>query len=195
MSEEKEIPQKKINWTSEKIMSTSALFISVISVIALIYQSYLAREENKLIQTQQSAAVLPHLNQWVSNYNDSFKFVIGNKGVGPAFIDDVKILLDSTQEFNNTKDLFRHVFTHTKGLDTIAYTQSTLIKGFVLPANQQINILEINNPNHIRLVTRALSNYQILYKILYRDVYGTQWVLSNYNQNKNSASIPVLIKD
>ncbi|WP_431137908.1 hypothetical protein, partial [Psychroserpens mesophilus] len=71
-------------------MSTSALFISVISLIALLYQSYLAREENRLTQMQQSASVLPHLNQWYSEYDNNFKFVIGNKGVGPAFIDNVE---------------------------------------------------------------------------------------------------------
>ena len=188
-------PRRKINWTTDKIMSTSALFISVISLTALIYQSYLAREENKLIQTQQSASVLPHLNQWMSNYNNSFKFVIGNKGVGPAFIDDVEILLDSTHKFNNTKDLFQHIFKNTKGLDTIPYTQSTLIKGFVLPANDQINLLEINASENIGIVRKALNQKQILYKIKYKDVYGAKWLLSNYNQNDNSATIPILLAE
>jgi hypothetical protein len=48
---------------------------------------------------QQSASVLPHLNQWYSDYNNAFKFVVGNKGVGPAFIEDVKIDLDKTHTF------------------------------------------------------------------------------------------------
>ena len=197
MSEETEDtavePKKRITWTTDKIMSTSALFISVISLIALLYQSYLAREENKLIQTQQSASVLPHLNQWYSNYNNSFKFVVGNKGVGPAFIDNVDILLDSTQRFNNTDDLFHHIFKSTKGLDTIPYTTSTLIKGFVLPANEQINILEVNNFNHIELLKTSLEKRKILYNITYQDVYGTKWLLSNKDDNTASANIPILL--
>jgi hypothetical protein len=40
--------RKRIIGLTDKILSTSALFISVISLIALLYQSYLAREENKL---------------------------------------------------------------------------------------------------------------------------------------------------
>ena len=110
MREEQEVPKKRIVWSTEKIMSSSALFISVISVIALVYQSYLAREENKLIQMQQSASVLPHLNQWYSNYNNYFKFVVGNKGVGPAFIEDVEIILDKDLKFTNTNDFFHHIF-------------------------------------------------------------------------------------
>lgn len=196
MSEETEIEQpkksrKKINWTTDKIMSTSALFISVISLIALLYQSYLAREENKLIQMQQSASVLPHLNQWYSNYNNTFKFVVGNKGVGPAFIDEVEIALDSEHKFNNTKDLFDYIFKNNKVLDTIPYTYSTLVKGFVLPANEQIDILEIKNAKHIQPIKDALNNENIIYKIVYKDVYGSKWVLTNDNINGTSTNSPI----
>ncbi|MCB0399933.1 MAG: hypothetical protein KDD26_09995 [Winogradskyella sp.] len=183
--------RKKINWTTDKIMSTSALFISVISLIALLYQSYLAREENKLIQMQQSASVLPHLNQWYSNYNNTFKFVVGNKGVGPAFIDEVEITLDSIHKFNNTKDLFDYIFKNNKELDTIPYTYSTLIKGFVLPANEQIDILEIKNPKHIQLTRDVLNKININYKIVYKDVYGSKWVLTNDNKNGTSTNSPI----
>lgn len=187
--------RKKINWTTDKIMSTSALFISVISLIALLYQSYLAREENKLIQMQQSASVLPHLNQWYSEYGNNFKFVIGNKGVGPAFIDDVEIELDAKHKFNNTDDLFDYIFKNTKGLDTIPYLRNTLIKGFVLSANEQINVLEINNAKNLDFVKELLSKKTILYKITYKDVYGTKWLLSNENYSNNSSTIPVLLDE
>ena len=184
--------RKKINWTTDKIMSTSALFISVISLIALLYQSYLAREENKLIQMQQSASVLPHLNQWYSNYNNTFKFVVGNKGVGPAFIDEVEITLDSEHKFNNTKDLFDYIFKNNKVLDTIPYTYSTLVKGFVLPANEQIDILEIKNAKHIQPIRDVLNNENITYKIVYKDVYGSKWVLTNDNTNGTSTNTPIV---
>lgn len=187
--------KRKIHWTNDKILSTSALFISVISLIALIYQSYLAREENKLIQMQQSASVLPHLNQWYSDYNNAFKFVVGNKGVGPAFIEDVKIDLDKTHTFNNTNDLFHYIFKNTKGLDTIPYITSTLIKGFVLPANEEINVLEVNGTENIKILKEALNTKDIVYKIKYRDVYGSEWLLSNENYNDRSETIPVSISN
>ena len=50
IKKKKSTPKKKkikITWTTDKIMSTSALFISVLSLVGLMYQSYLAREENK----------------------------------------------------------------------------------------------------------------------------------------------------
>ncbi len=186
----------KINWTSDKIMSTSALFISVISVIALIYQSYLAREDNRLTQKQQSASALPHLNQWFSEYEGSFKLIIGNKGVGPAFIKKVELTLDSAKKFNNTDDLFKELFATTKGFDTIPYVTSTLVSGFVLPANDDIKIIEINDAQHIAAFKQMLNKRKITFAITYQDVYGTQWLLSNTNnEHSNSTSIPVLVAE
>ncbi|WP_299364398.1 hypothetical protein [Winogradskyella sp.] len=117
--------KKRIKWTTEKIMSSSALFISVISLIALLYQSYLAREENKLMQKQQSASVLPYLSQWISNSSEGHQIVIGNKGVGPAFIEKVELSINSEYSFNNTDDLFTHILKANKGMDSINYLTST----------------------------------------------------------------------
>lgn len=187
--------KKKSIWTTDKIMSTSALFISVISLIALLYQSYLAREENRMIQKQQSASVLPHLHQWYSDNGNNFKLIVGNKGVGPAFIKNVEIVLDSSQTFHNTNDLFDEIFRTTKGLDTIPYVFSNLLNGFVLTANETINLIEINQENNINRFKQGLSTRTILFKITYEDVYGTQWLLSNLNENENQANVPVIISE
>ncbi|WP_299334537.1 hypothetical protein [uncultured Psychroserpens sp.] len=191
MSEETQAEKHKwkINWTTDKIMSTSALFISVISLIALLYQSYLAREENKLIQKQQSASVLPYLNQWYTDSNEKFQLVIGNKGVGPAFITKVELTLDSIYKFDNSDDLFRKLFKDHEGMDTIPYTTSTLIKGFVLPANDQINIIEIRGQDNIAAFGKAMSKSDIQYEITYEDVYGTMWIL---NDKENT---PILLPE
>ncbi|WP_400079786.1 hypothetical protein [Winogradskyella sp. R77965] len=183
--------KKRINWTTDKIMSTSALFISVISLIALLYQSYLAREENKLIQMQQSASVLPHLSQWSSYKSDSFKIVIGNKGVGPAFIKKVEVkMIDNKKDtlvFNSSDDILKSIFKNTKGLDSIGYTSSTLTDGIVLPANEKLEIINIKNPAGINLFRKVLSESNLSFNIIYADVYGTQWII---NANKE---IPVKI--
>lgn len=181
----------KINWTTDKIMSTSALFISVLSLVGLMYQSYLAREENKLIQMQQSASVLPYLHQWYSEYQDNYRLIIGNKGVGPAFIKHVEITLDSTKYFDNTNDLFNEIFRTTKSFDTIPYNMSNLVAGFVLPANQDISLIIIEQKQNINAFKTVLNQRQIDFKIVYEDVYGTQWQLSNLNENNT----PLLISE
>lgn len=185
--------KRKIIWTTDKIMSTSALFISVISLIGLLYQSYLAREENKLIQKQQSASVLPYLHQWYSEYDNNFKLIVGNKGVGPAFIKKVEIVLDSAKTFNNTNALFDEIFNTSKSLDTIPHITSNLLSGFVLPANEDIKLIEIEHKNNIDAFKMVLGSRHILFKITYEDVYGTQWLLSNLNETNNNANTPILL--
>lgn len=196
MSEETTQPKKrkwKVNWTSEKVMSSSALFISVISLIALIYQSYLAREDNKLTQKQQSASVLPYLNQWQSNYNNHFQLILGNKGVGPAFIKKVKLTLNNSKTFNNSDDLFNEIFNSSKEIDTIPKVTSALVNGFVLPANEYISLIEINGKRNIEMFLKVLETKNISYEITYEDVYGTQWIINNNEEDKNKASVPTLI--
>ncbi|MFC4721252.1 hypothetical protein ACFO5O_02880 [Geojedonia litorea] len=185
----------KIQWTTDKIMSTSALFISVISLVALLYQSYLAREENKLIQKQQSASVLPYLHQWYSDNGQEFHLIVGNKGVGPAFITKVEIVLDSMKMFNNSDDLFNELFETAPELDSIPYLTSTLIKGFVMPANEDIKLIEIKESDHIEVFKQVLNSRAIDFAITYEDVYGTQWLLSNENDESASTNIPKLLSN
>lgn len=192
---EEQPAKKKIDWNANKIMSSSALFISVISLIALLYQSYLSREENKLIQKQQSANVLPYLNQWVSEYDNNFRIVMGNKGVGPAFITKVEIVMDSTKTFKNSDDVFHELFKSNKALDTIPYVTSSLIKGFVLPANETIYLLEVSGTKNIQHVKKVIEEKAITFSITYKDVYGTRWNLSNKESAENSANVPVLISE
>jgi len=187
--------KRKIIWTTDKIMSTSALFISVLSLVGLMYQSYLAREENKLIQMQQSASVLPYLHQWYSEYDNNFKLIVGNKGVGPAFIKKVKIVLDSSKTFDNTYDLFNDIFKSSKSLDTITFINNNLLSGFVLPANEEINLIEIQNENSINAFKMVFNSRKILFKIVYEDVYGTQWQLSNLNDGPGATNVPTLLSE
>lgn len=187
--------KRKINWNADKIMSTSALFISVISLIALLYQSYLSREENKLIQKQQSANVLPYLNQWQSEFDNEYRIVVGNKGVGPAFITKVEIVMDETKTFSNSDELFHELFNTTPTLDSVSYITSSLIKGFVLPANETIYLLEVSGNKNIQLTKEVMEEKAITFSITYKDVYGTEWILSNKESAKNSANVPVLISE
>ncbi|MEQ6124780.1 hypothetical protein AAON49_11295 [Pseudotenacibaculum sp. MALMAid0570] len=185
MSEEKEDKTSKINWSSEKIMSISALFVSAISLFALFYQLNLAREENELIRKQQSASVLPHLSQWFSNTNDGFKVIFGNKGVGPAFIKQVKLEINDTV-FYNTDHLINYSLRQIYKNDSISIpaSTSTFSEGYVLPANDVIEILVVKKPEHIKIYRNYLAKSELDYTITYADVYGAEWILSNKNDNK-----------
>ena len=162
----------------------------MISLIALFYQSYLAREENRLIQMQQSASVLPYLTQWSSNSGDRLKIAIENKGVGPAFIEKVDIVYDSIHKFDNTDDLFRHIFRSTTALDSVSYATSTFKKGSVLTANEIVDLIKVSDRNAIKTFTSILATTRFEFSIEYSDVYGSKWIIST----ENDMDVPQLIK-
>lgn len=180
----------KIKWTSEKIMSISALFVSAISLFALFYQLNLAREENELIRKQQSASVLPHLSQWFSNSRNGYKIIFGNKGVGPAFIKEVKLELKDTV-FYNTDHLINFILKKIYENDStqINASTSTFSDGFVLPANENIEILVIKKDEYIKAFKKYMNNSKFSYSITYADVYGTEWILSN-KENQSTYPVP-----
>lgn len=174
----------KLFWSSEKIMSISALFVSAISLIALFYQLNLAREENELIRKQQSASVLPYLSQWSSNTTNSLKLVFGNKGVGPAFIKKVTFeFKDST--FYNSDNLFEYIIKDIYKKDSLELPTitSTFSKGYVLPANETIEVLSMNDAKAISTLRNYMIDKELDFTVIYADVYGTEWSLSSKNEN------------
>lgn len=185
MSEETESKRNKINWSADRIMSTSALALTIISLIALFYQLSLAREENELIRKQQSASVLPHLSQWFSNTSEGFKIIFGNKGVGPAFIKKVDLELKDTT-FHNTDHLVNHLLKEIYKRDSISIpaSTSTFSDGYVLPANETIEIVVVKKPEHFKIFKEFLNDIELDFTITYADVYGSEWKYSNKNSDK-----------
>ncbi len=176
--------------TIKKILSQTAIFISLLSLFAVIYQSYLGREENKLIRIQQSATVLPYLGFWPSQTNNQIELIISNQGVGPAFIKEVNFkTLDNkgkdTLTFENTDDFFAFIRTKQPFLDSLEVTTSTFEANTLLPSGVNKKIINIkysiyDQGNKIREVfDKSLINY----KIIYEDIYGTRWYIGRDTQS------------
>ncbi len=190
MSEEtEEKPSKRIDWSAEKVMSLSALFVSAISLFALFYQLNLAREENELIRKEQKASVLPHLSQWYSTFDNSFRIVFGNRGVGPAFVKKVELVLNDSITYDNTDDLIKHIYRNMGAVENPDYTSSTFTEGRVIPAGEEVVVIAIKDPQSKGLFLRYLDKNTLEFDIIYEDVYGTRWSLNN----KKDKIIPVLI--
>lgn len=182
---------KKIKWSSERVMSISALFVSAISLFALFYQLNLSREENELIRKQQKASVLPYLSESITlNDSEGYKIVIENRGVGPAFIKKIHLTLNDTLEFDNTDKVFEHIFYQIEDSNGVKpFITSSFGKGSVLPANKSIYVVQIKDKTTLDLFEQFMLTNTINFTIVYDDVYGTRWSLSN----KDGESIPQLI--
>lgn len=183
MSEEQDNPKKKINWTPEKVMSSSAVVISLVSLIALFYQLNLAREENELIRKQQSAGVLPHLSFDYATSSQQYQITIVNKGVGPAFVTEAEFVLNGTEKFKRSDLLFNRISEIIKtneGVRTVASTYS-FQKGDVIPANQELDILTTRGETQTTLFLKYMDTVDWDYSVIYEDIYGAQWKLSREN--------------
>ena len=165
------------NWSTDRVLSISAFFISIISLIALLYQSYLAREEYKLMQKQQSASVMPYLNQFFTNTKGNYRIVFGNDGLGPAFIRSAKFTMTDSPTFTKTDDFLRYLAESYKGLDTLKYTYSTMSEGTLMPANSTQEMVSFQTSEEYRLFYNVLVEHGFNFEIEYEDVYGERWRL------------------
>lgn len=202
MSEETEVKRKKINWTADKIMSTSALVIALVSLIALFYQLRLAHEENELIRKQQSASVIPYL-QFENIYSvRSFRIQMVNKGVGPAFIKNVSFILNDTLTFDDSTNALLHIMREEiDKSDLVNYNGSmTVKKNTVIQPSESVRVFGISSKSNddfsgVENFKNYMNNTPPVFTLTYEDVYGNQWKLSNKeNQQDFQFLTPILIK-
>jgi len=196
MPKENNIEPKHSNWNSDKILSVAAIFISLLSMLAISYQSYLAREENRLMKIQQSASVLPFLSVWFSDKDNALRFIIGNKGVGPAFIKEASFKLFDAEKkdtlyFDNSEILFRTIKQKSQLMAPIPMTTSTLKANMLLSAGEvkELFVLPTDKGVENYLLREEFFKFPIEVKIIYADVYGTQWYIGSSSEH------PIKIED
>ena len=166
---------KRPFWNSEKIISFSAIFISLLTLVVFVYQTNIIREQQRL-------SVLPYLQ--IGNYENArpnYKLVISNDGIGPAFIESV-VTIRNGERFD--VDLPRFLGQHIPEVDTIEDVfHSNIAPGQLIPAGAKIAILEVNNnlESAIQLY-KILSDNDISIELIYASAYGEKWKL-NSNEN------------
>lgn len=95
----KDSNQKNKRWDSSIIIALIAVLISSASAYISLKESQIMLKQQKILSEQQEASVWPYLqNQPIHNYNGTseigYKFVVTNKGIGPAIIDEVVYKFD-----------------------------------------------------------------------------------------------------
>ena len=167
----KKAKKKKKFWTSEKILSLSAIFMSACTLLVLIYQTNLMRQ-------QQAMSVYPHL-QLINNGTGSsdFKYSLSNTGVGPALIKSVKINYQGKVYEN--MDLAIHLKRTISG-DSIDFSHSNIIPGQLIPPNNTIHIAELNSggSDSARKLYGFIHDKDLEFEIVYASIYGNRWLLS-----------------
>lgn len=173
------------SWDSNRIMGVSAVFISLLSLFAVIYQSFLAREENDLMRIQQSASVLPYLSHWKSDGVGEFKLVIANKGVGPAFIKKVAFSATNYNTgdsivFDNSDDWVSYMLQHSELFHSVKWTTTTFTTHSMLSQQEisQVFVISYDRESRGNLngqLREEYAKFNVHFDITYEDVYGAAW--------------------
>ncbi len=176
--------KNKIRWNSDKIVSLSAMSISLITLIIFIYQTNLMSKQNYL-------SILPYLSLSISNspVDGTFKLKLENHGVGPAIIESVTCTYkDEKYDLHEFDDeLFTFLRAKAPALDSIkAISHSSLDKGMAIPVNSSYGILEvINSSSDYVLMSTALNRLiqeGLRYEIIYRSIQDERWMINNDTQ-------------
>jgi hypothetical protein len=172
---------------TDRIVSGTAMFVAVASLVALMYQTYLMREA-------QHASVLPYLTFGVMANNDLGSTLwIRNTGIGPALIEDVRIVHKGKEIETDPIDFFlsQHGGRVDHGLST-----DKIQPGRLVPVGEWINTLGAKGPPEnpqfflpelLKLfevaevprswyaMTKTEGGDKAVVEITYKSVYGDRW--------------------
>ena len=155
-------------WNSDKLLSVSAILISFATFATLIYQT-------RLLQKQQFASAMPYLALYYSMpYDSTFTLLLENNGTGPAFINEIKIHYQGKVYSTDPPRFYKSTILPK---DTIYFGYSNINKGRVLPAGEQISLVENTRSLKDAAKLKRLFGEEGTAKleIIYSSVYEEQW--------------------
>ncbi len=167
------------SWDTNRIVSISAISISLFTLFILIYQSRLLSRQFDLAQKQQFASVLPYLEIGPSYSGDTFHITLSNTGIGPAFIKDVFAIYEGERHQLDAYGFLEKYVTPEDSLLNITY--SSLYEGRVIqPGTDLMLIGAINSTRDAQnLRSFFMEKESLIFGIEYASVYDERWVLES----------------
>jgi len=172
------MPEKKF-WSSAKIVSFSAILISLFSLVALIYQTNLMRLEQQLTREAELKSKMPYLMIANENYGGpNYSITLFNKGLGPAIIDSFVILTEDSVHQMDLASYFLKIIPEIGNIEPFFF--SNLLVGQLIPAGEEINLIGIENSQEgtNKLLRLLEDSPDIDYRLIYRSVYDERWRLT-----------------
>lgn len=160
--------REKKFWNAEKLMSITAVLISIGTLFTILYQTNLMRK-------QAYASALPYLEVWNAGANDSYELLLVNNGIGPAFIDDVRVIWNDEIVQD---DPYGFYLKHVINKDPInGLLHSNVGKGRVIPAGQRVKMLDTKgSAENAQKLRGWFGGDKAIVEIEYSSVYEEKWV-------------------
>ena len=163
---------KKKFWSTDKIVSFSAILISVLTLIVFIYQTGLMRQ-------QQQLSVMPYLSvSQASTGTPYFKVLLENDGIGPAFIESRTIVYQDSIYDMDLPDFMKKYIPAYKALDSFYY--SNINPGRMIPQGETIYLFQIDNSlKNAIFLDSLLDTLALDWQITYSSIYNQKWQITS----------------
>jgi len=186
-----QVEKKNKTWDASIIIALIAVLISSASAYISLKESRIMLDQQKMLSEQQAASVWPYLaNQPVHNYKaDSvviYEYVVTNKGVGPAIIDEV--IYKFGDEIIAGWDLGKSLKRKHPQLK-IEQLSNAVLDGMVLAPGERHGVIK-------EKITRLKGDTTNLWQVLnemnfdleycYCSVYGKCWKVASKGEIKPS---------
>ncbi|MCH7402241.1 hypothetical protein ACFOUP_18455 [Belliella kenyensis] len=163
-------------WDVNKILSISAIFISFMTFLVLIYQT-------KILREQQLLSSMPYID--ISNrgsYTPNFKIILTNQGIGPAVLEEVNIFFEGKK--TSFIDLVPFVFEKSDTIQNLEHLlHSNIYPGRLIPAGEIIPIFEvIDDLNESIILKSEMDQLYVAgleWEIIYSSVYKEKWRITH----------------
>ena len=162
-------------WSTEKIVSFSAVLISIGTLVVLIYQT-------NLMSQQQRLSVLPYLTLGnMGAFTPAYKYIVFNNGIGPAFLEKVEVKYKGKVY---PYDLYVFLAEHVEGFDEIQNIYySNIAAGSLIPAQTNVELLIIDDSladaDKLYTMLERLFDEGMSFEITYSSIYGEKWVVKS----------------
>jgi len=164
-------------WNSEKLIGMVAFVISIGTLFTFIYQTNIMREH-------QRASVLPYLEIWNSRVgNQVYELNLYNNGIGPAFIQDIKVKYKDTvinidTVINGDPDrLVRYLMEHSDTSKRFTYRCSNIKKGRLIRAGEKISMVAAHDSSEtVKTLRKIFNSKKTTIEITYSSIYNEKWI-------------------
>lgn len=157
--------------STDRILSLTAIFVSICTLFILFYQTRLSQKMYYLEEKAQKMSVFPHLDLGQSQTPGMYyKLLLINSGVGPAKIRDVKILYNDSVYHMDPAHFISEIDS------TLSFYNSSIHKGRLVAANESIEV--IGNENHgsedLKKLAQIFSARNFNIAVDYTSIYEDQ---------------------
>jgi len=159
-------------WNSEKLLSLTAILISVCTLFVFVYQTTLIRQH-------QYKSVYPHLLFGNSGGGTTkYAFFLANNGIGPAIIKSIEVKSSDGKQFEDVVD---YVDSKITAADSIQYYHSNIFPGRLIPQGEFIEIISHDDGKYRtgHKLIETIYGEGVSITLIYESIYGEQWKITH----------------